>query len=275
MLVSFLSLTLQEQNDKGMENIFEQESVVTQLAVRIGYQYREPKVLFGTENAKTKKGEKLGYTTLIIYASPHKGNTQGKNMCAGATPGCIESCLFSAGRGVFDSVELARIHKTEFFLRDREKFMERMAKEIAKAERNAKDKICVRLNGTTDVPYEHIPVMGHRNIMAMFPNIQFYDYTKIAARMIFNAEPNYHLTFSMAETEKNKMQAMFLLETGHNVAAVFNVKKGGGLPETYNGYRVIDGDEHDLTFLHDKNVIVGLRAKGKAKKDTTGFVIHL
>jgi hypothetical protein len=239
------------------------------------YQYKQPKTLLSQDNAKTIKGEKLGYQTYILYTSPDKQNTKGKSLCAHSTPGCRTSCLFTAGRGKFTNVALARLHKAEYFLNDRKSFMEQIATEITSAiKKHGENKICIRLNGTSDIPYENIPVGEYPNIMTMFPNVQFYDYTKNFARLTNILPNNYHLTFSRAETELNKKQAELALQLGHNVAMVFNVKNETELPNTYMNYNVINGDEHDLTFIHPKNVIVGLKAKGDAKKDTSGFVIR-
>lgn len=237
--------------------------------------YKKPTKLFGTENAKTIKGEKLGYHTLIMYTSPDKQNTFGKTLCAHSTPGCRASCLFTAGRGKFSNVATARINKAEFFLRDRKAFMEQVVKEIKAAiKKFGADKICIRLNGTSDIPWENIKIDDHANIMTMFPTVQFYDYTKNFTRLTSELPANYHLTFSRAETALNQKQAELALKLGHNVAMVFAVKDETELPAEYKGYKVINGDEHDLTFKHPKNVIVGLKAKGDAKKDTTGFVIR-
>lgn len=238
------------------------------------YTFKRPTTLFGTQNAKTIKGEKLGYTTFILYMSPDKQNSFGKTVCASSTDGCRTSCLFSAGKGAFSNVIMGRLHKTEFFLRERDNFMAQVVKEItAGVKKYGADKICIRLNGTSDIPYENIKVGEHANIMAMFPDVQFYDYTKIFNRLTKELPANYHLTFSRAETAISKAQSKLALDLGYNIAAVFAVKDETELPATYDGYRVINGDIHDLTFIHDKNVIVGLKAKGKGKKDTTGFVI--
>jgi hypothetical protein len=237
--------------------------------------YKVPANLFGTQNAKTLKGEKLGYTTYILYMSPHKQNSRGKNLCPKATEGCKAACLFTAGRGKFSNVHAARVNKTEYFLSDRDGFMAQAAKEIALGVKKlGADKICIRFNGTSDVPFENIPVGGFPNIMSMFPDVQFYDYTKVFTRLQKELPANYHLTFSRAETKMNQAEAELALQLGYNVAAVFNVKDGIDLPATYKGFKVINGDEHDLTFKHEKNVIVGLKSKGDAKNDATGFVIR-
>jgi hypothetical protein len=245
----------------------------------LGYTYKKPTTLFGTQNAKTIKGEQLGYTTYILYMSPQKQNTLGKNICPKATAGCAAACLFTAGRGKFSNVMKGRLNKTEYFLRERENFMNDVAKEIAKGiKKHGADKMCVRLNGTSDIPYENIPVGGFKNIMEMFPNLQFYDYSKNPKRFTNKLPKNYHLTFSMAETKENKEDCFKLLNAGFNVASVFAVNNESELPNTYKGYDVINGDEHDLVWLHKSNtkqgLVIGLKAKGDAKKDTTGFVIR-
>jgi hypothetical protein len=118
-----------------------------------------------------------------------------------------------------------------------------------------------RLNGTSDIRWETVEVDGHANIMELFPTVQFYDYTKLVNRRALPA--NYRLTFSLAEN--NDLAAW---ASGLNVAAVFK----GKLPATFMGRPVIDGDETDLRFLDPVGIVVGLKAKGKAKKDQTGFV---
>lgn len=241
----------------------------------LSYTYKKPKTLFGTQNAKTIKGEELGYTTLILYLSPEKQNSKGKNICPKATKGCAASCLFTAGRGKFSNVKLGRLHKTEYFLSDKKGFMNDLVNEIGKAIiKYGADKLCVRLNGTSDIPFENIKVGGFNNLMDMFPKVQFYDYTKVFSRLTKPLPKNYHITFSWAETKENQNECMRALEIGFNVAAVFDVKNETELPQTYKGIKVINGDIHDLTFLHEKGTMVGLKAKGDAKKDKTGFVIR-
>jgi hypothetical protein len=111
--------------------------------------------------------------------------------------------------------------------------------------------------------------VDYANIFAAFPNVQFYDYTKILGRKVKNI-PNYHLTFSAADG--NDADVAKAIEQGYNVATVFGIKKTEPMPESYNGRPVFNGDDSDLRFLDPKGVIVGLYAKGKAKKDTSGFV---
>jgi hypothetical protein len=133
---------------------------------------------------------------------------------------------------------------------------------------------CVRLNLTSDIYFERIKLENGNTIFQEFPEIQFYDYTKHYKRMFLDI-PNYHLTFSRSENVVNQLQASQLIKLGKNVAAVFSTLKGNALPESYKGTPIIDGDENDLRFLDVKNCYVGLRAKGPAKKDQSGFVIHV
>lgn len=240
----------------------------------LNYEYKQPTTLFTTENAKTTKGEELGFKTFIIYMSPHKQNSMGKNICPNATPGCSASCLFTAGMGKFSTVKVGRLNKTEFFLRDKNNFMNQMVKELEKGYKKYGKNLVVRLNGTSDIPYENIAVGGKKNIMELFPDVQFYDYTKIFSRLLKELPTNYHLTFSRAETAMNQREAELALSLGFNVAMVFAVKDETQLPSEYNGYKVVNGDMHDLTFLHGNGVILGLKAKGDAKKDKSGFVVR-
>lgn len=222
----------------------------------------------GTD-AKTVKGEKFGYLTGILYLAPANEAGFG-NLCPNASAGCLLSCLYTAGRGAMSNVKQARIRKTRLFFTDKAKFLETIFQDISNLIKNgAKEekKVCVRLNGTSDVPWERL------GIFDKFSDVQFYDYTKSASRAVDFAlgklPKNYHLTFSRSES--NETSALNVLANGGNVAAVF----GGKLPEKWNGYKVIDGDESDLRFNDEKNVVVGLKAKGKGKKDSTGFVISV
>ena len=242
------------------------------------YEYKQPKAIFGTQNAKTSKGEELGYKTYISYLSPEKQNVKGKNLCPNASKGCAAACLNTAGRGAFSNVQKARINKTEFFLRDREAYLELMFKELTKAYKKYGETLVVRLNGTSDIPWENIKVKEDKNIMELFPNVQFYDYSKTFKRILSFANgelpKNYHLTYSVDERAVTKINAITALSMGVNVAMVFSVKNESELPNEYMGYPVVNGDLHDLTFLWDKGSILGLKAKGKGRQDKTGFVIH-
>jgi hypothetical protein len=244
-------------------------------------------------NPKTQKGTKLGYATAILHLAP--ASLSGFNVCPMATQGCIAACLNTAGRGGIakggllthetvangtrtNAIQQARITKTRAYFEDRTAFMMALAREIAKFVRECEAvgmKPAVRLNGTSDIRWERVPVGTHDNLMAMFPEVQFYDYTKVANRRDLPA--NYRLTFSLADG--NDAQAATALENGMNVAAVFRNEAvrhqymiTGFVLAHAGRCDVIDGDETDLRFLDPQGVIVGLYAKGNAKRDRSGFV---
>ena len=158
-----------------------------------------------------------------------------------------------------------RVDKTLAYHFNQKRFIDTVKKSIRSLLVKAKNKNMVpvvRLNGTSDIPFDK-----KTDILQTFSNVQFYDYTKIAQRYLFPLPQNYSLTFSLSET--NEADASFVLARGENVAVVF---RDGILPDTYMGYPVLDGDETDLRFLDKKSYIVGLKAKNRKKKDTTGFV---
>lgn len=243
----------------------------------INYTYVQPKALLSKDNAKTIKGEKKGYETHILYMSPQKQNSLGKNLCAKATEGCMNACLFTSGMGKFSNVKTARTRKSDFFINDRDSFMALLVKEISKLVKKASDvsKLAIRLNGTTDIPWEGIKLPNGNNLMQEFPMVQFYDYTKISSRFNDKLPSNYHLTFSRSEEESNHIECLSLLAKGFNVAVVFAVKDETLLPKTYQSYDVVNGDEDDLRFLDGHNKIVGLKAKGDAKGDKSNFVVSI
>lgn len=234
------------------------------------------KLLSVSSDAKTKKGEKLGILTGVMYLAPAAQAGMGINTCPFATVGCESACLFTAGRASFDpKIPKARIARTRAFTFNRDAFMAQLIKEIKALIRKAKRdglRPVIRLNGTSDIRWEKISVTyngeTYKNVMDLFPEITFYDYTKNPNRK--NLPANYSLTFSLADG--NDTEALQALENGLNVAAVFRVARSKDLPSRYMGREVVDGDLSDARFLDPRNVIVGLRAKGEAKKDTSGFV---
>ncbi len=234
-------------------------------------------ILLSTNNNKTMKGEALGYLTYILYMSPFTANSKGVNVCSHASKGCADSCLVGSGfGGMYTNVMEGRKNKTEYFLADRQLFLEQLDAEITKAVAKNKDKaiITIRLNGTSDIRYEKFKVKEGKTIFELHPDIQFYDYTKNYLRFDSPLPKNYHLTFSRSEVNHDK--AMGLLNRGFNVAMVFDK-----LPSTYEGFEVVNGDESDLRFLDKKGVIVGLKYKkmtGKGADNllafTSGFAIE-
>ena len=224
----------------------------------------------GTD-AKTVKGlDALGVLTGILYMAP--ADLSGFKVCSHCSPGCKAACLNSAGRGSFSNVQAARLNKTLLFFEDRAAFEWNLYKDIEALVRKAEreDLVpAVRLNGTSDLPYERL----FPELFDKFPMVRWYDYTKIPGRVV---PGNYHLTFS--RSEKNNEACREELARGVNVAVVFSTPKGSPLPSSFCGYEVIDGDLTDVRFLDEGRgpgpYVVGLRAKSKARKDTSGFVIH-
>lgn len=237
--------------------------------------------LLSVGNPKTLKGMKKGYNTYILHLAPH--TLSGHNTCPKATAGCSAACLNTAGRGGMfkkgeftNNIQKARIRKTELFYENRNQFMELLVKDITLAIKQSKRMNLIpvfRLNGTSDISWEKYPVqMGevvYSNIFNAFGFVQFYDYTKVLGRKVSNIS-NYHLTFSAADG--NDLDVLLARKAGYNIATVFGIKKTLPMPDSYMGLPVFNGDESDLRFLDPKQVVVGLYAKGKAKKDTSGFV---
>jgi hypothetical protein len=199
-----------------------------------------------------------------------------KTLCPFADEaGCKAPCLNTSGHGAFDQTQMARLKRTMLFLTDRERFFTMLVGEILtlKAKLDKSKTLSLRLNGTSDIMWENerVTIGGqtYPNIMAYFTDVQFYDYTKITTRKIEHI-PNYHLTWSYSEAKSKYADRMHKAFPKHNVAVVFRKE----IPATFKGIRVISGDESDARFLDPKHVIVGLLAKGKAKKDVSGFVIN-
>ena len=227
--------------------------------------------LLSTANPKIQKGTKLGYLSFILHLAP--ATLSGRETCPKRTAGCTAACLNTAGRGGMfkkgentNMIQKARIRKTNLFFNDRDTFMEQLEQDINKAIRFAAKqglKPVFRLNGTSDLAWEKYTCKGSdKNIFEMFDNVQFYDYTKVLGRKVSHL-PNYHLTFSKADG--NDADVAKALELGMNVAAVYDELPDG----------MFSADETDLRFLDPKVGMIGLKAKGRAKKDYSGFVIRL
>jgi len=235
-------------------------------------QYKPVKNLLskGSTNSKTAKNS---IKTFILYLAPHNLNNKGLTLCKDASKGCIASCLYSAGRGKFSNVQSSRINKANYFVTDKKVFLTQLLKEIKKEIKKASDKgekIAFRLNGTSDIDFLYL-LNKHLDFnieLLNYDKVYFYDYTKSIARAKrYKDFRNYTLTFSKSET--NDKEVKEALNLGINVAAVFK----DNLPQKYKGTKVIDGDFSDLEMINHKNIILGLKAKGDAKKDKTGFVI--
>jgi hypothetical protein len=239
--------------------------------------------IFSMDSAKAIKARGFGYLNAIHYMAPATLAGVG-NLCPKATESCKALCLgwysgqasMVAHETDLNSVRQSRIDKARRFMTSRAEYMRDIVRSIENAEKAARRKrlkLCVRLNGSTDIAWEGIACerggVKFRSVYEAFPHIQFVDYTKIAARLIRPLPSNLHLTLS--RTEKNESDAAKVLAARGNVAVVFR----GKFPRRYLGARVINGDEHDLRHLDPKGVVVGLSPKGsKAKRDRSGFVVE-
>lgn len=236
------------------------------------------KLLSVSADAKTYKGEKLGYLTGVLYLAP--AELSGYQTCPKATEGCKAACLNTAGRGIYNKVQQARINKTKRFFEDRQNFMVDLYNDIItlirKAEREGLIPV-MRLNGTSDLAWEkfsfEINNLKFRNLFEAFPNIQWYDYTKVLNRKSALSIKNYHLTFSLSEN--NDADALKALDMGMNVAVVVNIKRNVEKPKTFSGRVAVDGDESDARFIDGEGKFILLTAKGKARRDASGFVKQL
>ena len=227
--------------------------------------------LLSTANPKIQKGTEYGYLSFILHLAP--SDVSGHNVCPKATKGCISACLNLAGRGgmfrkgeTTNVIQKARVRKTRYFFEDRDGFMKDLYHDIRKAIKFAEKQGLTpvfRLNGTSDLSWEKYEVgTTGLNIFQLFPTVQFYDYTAVLGRKVKHLF-NYHLTFSRKESNDKDCQQALL--DGMNVATVFDeIPKG-----------MFCADDTDLRFLDPQVGVIGLKAKGPAKKDYSGFVIRL
>ena len=225
------------------------------------------KLLSVNSDTKTIKSNKAGFLTGILYLAPY--DLSGVNLCPFAKVAeCHVACLNTAGRGNFSNVKSARLRKAKLFNDNRGEFMAQLIDDINKLKRQAKRQnlqAVVRLNGTSDIEWENIRV-GEYTIFDLFPDLQFYDYTKNPNRK--NLPANYDLTFSYSGVESFIKFNRQALSNNMRIATVFKI-----MPSEFLGRQVINGDDHDARFIEDKNLVIGLKAKGKARQDKTGFVV--
>ena len=243
--------------------------------------------LLSIGNPKTMKGQKKGYLTGVLHLLPHKYSGYG-NVCPDATKGCSSTCLAFAGRGAMNRTQEARRQKNRAFKEDRQLFLSDLYEDISALVRKAKRENLtpvVRLNGTSDIPWENLLGPWAGSIMTCFPTVQFYDYTKSFRRMmafLLGRSPgedwpkNYHLTFS--RSEKNAADCQAVLGAKGTVAVVFDHLPEIGknwtvqIPGIAGDWAVYSGEEDDLRFK-EKGGVIALKAKGLARKDKSGFVL--
>lgn len=221
-------------------------------------------------NAKTIKGQKKGFKTAILYLTPASGS--GENVCAmAALAQCDAPCLNTAGRGAMSSVQIARLRKTLFYVQYRDEFLALLRKEIRRCVKSIEKSgytPLVRLNGTSDIRWENY------GIPQEFPEVQFYDYTKLVNRR--NVPSNYDLTFSYSGVPLYRPIVDKAIAANMRIAVVFRnrkvVEEMLKVGQRFMGMEVVDGDDTDIRHIDPAGSVVALYAKGKAKYDTSGFV---
>lgn len=231
------------------------------------------KTINAGSNAKTVKGDDE-YLTAIMYLAPFKLSGVGNTCAMAEMAKCHAPCLNTAGRGKFSNIQKARIRKTKWFFEDRQSFLSQLDNDIQKfidfCDRHSV-KPAIRLNGTSDIRWELYKGDDGLNVFERFPTVQFYDYTKIANRKV-KLIGNYYLTWSYSQADKAYADMAKLAKKNNmNIAVVFRNE----MPKKFLNWKVIDGDKDDLRFLDPPRSIVGLKAKGKAKSDKSGFVIDV
>ena len=221
-----------------------------------------------TGSAKTNKSIEYGYLNKIMYLE------SGVKVCPNAIlAGCLAPCLKSSGRMKFATPKQARKNRTELFNTDKEHFFIKLSAEIYDAKLEAKKlglKLCVRLNGTSDIEWQDFIIKDEKNIFELFSDIQFYDYSKVLTRR--TKHDNYHIIYSYSGVNLDYAKQCFdlFLKEQKSIAVVFDE-----IPPIWQGFTVIDGDKHDLRFLDPSNSIIGLKAKGEAIKENKGFVVKV
>ena len=233
-------------------------------------------------NVKLSKSQGLGYLPYGLSLAP--ADLSGRNVCAWSTVGCVNPCVGGerSGRAKFlPEIMVARIRKTRWYFDDRAGFMEQLAKEIEAAHRKAQRQslnLALRLNVFSDLEWRLIKHPAGWTIFDAIdelPGTRVYDYTKSIRRATRELTTDYktrwHNVFSKSEV--NHAECLEFLRQGGSVAIPFAARMHA-LPRWHDGYRVVDGDLHDLLFLQPKNRVVGLAAKGALKKDNPeGFAV--
>lgn len=238
--------------------------------------YKPDSLLSISSDAKTSKGEKLGFLTGILYMSPARIIPAFNNCPMAEKAGCEKACLYTAGRGAMSNVQKGRINKTIYFYNARQAFMHQLVKDIVALRKKAQ-KLglipLVRLNGTQDIRWENIAFeykgKYYPNIMTLFPDVQFYDYTKLSNRK--DIPNNYDLTFSYSGLKSFEPYVKKAIDNGMRIAVVFKDKNT--IPDNFLGLPTIPGDDSDIRHTEPKAHIVALYAKGKARQDNSGFVV--
>ena len=278
---------------EGLEDLvgwFIDKRSIRKDANRIRKQYGVGYLLGSSTKIDASNDAGEGYLSYIQYLSPANGynkatDSKRPSLCPYATKGCTASCLgISAGRMRFTSVQQAQVNRTRLFHEDRRAYFIVLVDEILRAKRKAERdglKLSIRLNGTSDILWEYmkfeIQGVAFYDIFQAFPDVVFYDYTKVPFKYRKDAVAldNYSLTYSYTGEPVSVERANEYISAGCSVSVVYtgdpSLKLKALFPDCTYG---INGDEHDMRFLDPEGSIVLLKAKGDAVRDRSGFVVH-
>lgn len=250
----------------------ELETMATQDAVNVLVdEFISGERLILGSNYKLQKSGKVDVRTIGLTLAPATDSIPygGVNTCPKAGQ-CKDACLKFSGHNVIPYNGLVKIARTVAMHKHNAAFKAQCEKELSAHIKFCESKGIIpafRPNMMSDV------IKLSRHFARKFPSLRVYDYTKIPGSIGHKSNPsNLHLTLS--RDENNESKALDLLASGHNVAVVF---ASDSLPSTWQGFPVIDGDEHDVRFLDAPGSVVGLRLKGtKAAKQVaieSGFAV--
>ena len=263
-------------------------------AVRSG-EIKPNYILSVSSDPKTVKSLIDGILTGVMYGMPANGSGEW-NDCPFASLGCEMACLNTSGHGGIgldqdnlNPVQIARLKRSAFFHTRRSEFWTMLIRDIDRLIRKARKlglKAAVRLNGTTDTKWESQPVVIDgvkiaNNIMELYPDVIFYDYTAwpYAKRPNESLPDNYHLTFS--RKENNDSQIADNISHGRNVTVVVDIPsrdKTTAIPSTWREIPTFDADRSDFRPNDPIGRILILRyksAKASSLADAiaSGFVV--
>lgn len=239
-------------------------SLPFKFADKVAAHHRSFKIL-SPLNGKTPKGEASGYVTAILYLSPHTLIAP-KTLCPHSTEACRSSCLYTAGRGVFERVRLARERRTRQFVENTMEFLDALIHEIDVLQTSAwleGKTLAIRLNGTSDVRWEFVTDRSGRTLFERFPYATWYDYTRTPTRHR-HVPPAWRLVWSLADAPLS--EAFEHLRVGQSVAAIVPPEEKAAAPAFIRvgdrHVQIIDGEEDDLRFLDPPGALVLLKPKG-------------
>lgn len=200
------------------------------------------------QSAKLRHSLYHKVSTYGIYLA--SANLSGFNVCPNSEY-CKDNCLNGSGHNRLDRlskknyIDRSRIIKTRLFFANREVFMRIMLHEIEKERKKAEKNgtfFSIRLNCTSDINPIAFTLEG-KNILEIFPDVQFYDYTKVHSRIaVAEKYSNYDITWSIDGSEKNREIGLEFLKNGGRVAVVYGEND---MPKTWYGYECGNGDETD------------------------------